>query len=532
MNKQKRTLLIIIGIITSIVLIVSFYANSFVENKIEALIKDKMPSYIENTYQSISVNVLSGSVTINKPSFLIKLKDSTIIQSNIKMKSLVVGEVSYWDYLMNDEIHIGKIKFNQLDIIHYKDRMNPKADSTSKKPLKLPKDIVINIIDINNTSLTIIENKKDSTLLSFSNASISIEDILINEQTLLEKTPVKYEAISVEADSIFFKAGKFENLTVNNFKFKDNSLSLNGIHFKTKYSEKELSRIIKTERDHINVEVEDLKINNLDIGFINDSLYVKSNLIIISEANAKFYRDKLVENDLKVKKLYSKSIRELPLKLTIDSISILKSNLVYREKVHIENPAGVLNIKNITAGITNISNTYKYPTKTEIIVDATFMKDTPIKVNWNFDVNKKNDAFTFVGYAGKLKASDINVFLTPLLNIKLEGEIVKSSFKIVGDYNQSEIKLSQDFKDMALTVLNKKKQKNKFLSSVANMFIHETSNKDGAVYHNVTTQTTRDKTKSFFNYLAKNLKASLLINFTHKNNKVTKKKSKKEKKKN
>ncbi|MFK5983621.1 MAG: hypothetical protein QM499_11955 [Flavobacteriaceae bacterium] len=516
MSKQKHNLLIIFGIIIITVIIISFFANYIIENKIEALIKDKIPAHIESTHQSISVHVLSGSVTINKPTFLIKLKDSAVVQSNIKMESLVVGGINYWDYLINDEIHIGKIKFNQLDIIHYKDRKNPKTNSTSKKTIKLPKDILINNIEINNTSVIIIENKKDATFLSFSNASIKIEYFFLNENTLLEKIPAKFKNISVTADSIYFNAGKYENLTAKHFKYEDHSILLNRIHFKTKYSEKELSQIIKTERDHINVKVEDLKIDNLNVGYSNDSLYVKSNLIIISEANAKFYRDKLVEDDLKIKKLYSKSIRELPIKLTIDSISILKSNLEYREKVYTENSAGVLYINDITAGITNISNTYNAPKKTEIIIEATFMKNTPIKANWSFDVNKTNDLFKFVGYAGKLKASDMNIFLTPLLNVKLEGEIMESNFSIIGDYNQSEINLSQDFDNIKLTILNKNKQKNKFLSSVVNMFVYDNSKKDGVVYHNVTTQVTRDKTKSFFNYLAKNIKASLLINFTHK----------------
>jgi len=529
MSKRKRTLLIIIGIIVSSIIVSSFFVNSIIENKIEALIKDKMPSHIESTHQSISVNVLGGSATLNKPTFLIYLLDNSAVQSSIKLESLVISGVSYWDYLMNDEIHIRKIKFNQLDFIHYKDRKNPKIDSLSKKPFKLPKPIFINTFEINNSSISIIENKKDSTLISLSDATISMEAILLNEKIITQKIPLTYKSISLAAHSIFLKAGEFENLNINSLKLEDNTLSISGLHFKTKYSKKELSKIIEKERDHINVKAEDVRINNLDIGFENDSLFVRSNLISISEADAKFYRDKLVKDDLKIKKLYSKSIRELPIKLTVDSISIIKSNVSYSEKVHIENPAGVLYIKDITAGITNISNTYKSPNKTVILVDALFMKDTPIKVNWNFDVTKTDDTFEFIGHAGYLKASDMNTFLTPLLNLKLEGDLKESKFRIIGDYNQSEISLSQDFDNIKLTVLNKKKQKNKVLSSMANMLIHSDSEKNGELYHNVTTQATRDKTKSFFNYLAKNLKASLLINFTHKNNKVTKKKSNKKK---
>lgn len=533
MSKRKRTLLIITSIIVSTIIIVSFFANSILENKIEALIKDKLPSHIESTHKNISVNILSGSITINKPILIIKTKDSLLVQSNIKMKSLNIGGISYWDYFMNNEIHIGKIKFNQLAIIHFKDRKNPKADSTLKKPIELPKDIIINTIDINNTSLTIIENKKDSTLLSLSNTSIIIEDILLNEETITQKLPITYKSIYAETDSIFYKAGKFENLTVRNLKIKDNSLSLKGLHFKTKFSKSELSRIIKTERDHIDIKLKELSINKFDFGGLdNDSLFVSTNLIIVDQAIAKFHRNKLVNDDLRIKPLYSKSIRNLPFKLTVDSISIINSLVKYSEKVHTENPDGVLTITNINAGVSNISNTYQSPDRTKIIADAIFMKNTPIQVDWSFDVNKTNDSFIFKGHAGKLNASDMNDYLTPLLNIELKGEIIESIFTITGDYNQSEIKLSQDYLDIELVILNKKKSRNKFLSSIANTFIHKDSEKEKEHYfHNITTQATRDKTKSFFNYLAKNLIAGLFVNFTHKNNTVTKPKEKKKNRK-
>ena len=187
----------------------------------------------------------------------------------------------------------------------------------------------------------------------------------------------------------------------------------------------------------------------------------------------------------------------------------------------------MLTIKDINAGITNISNTYSSPEKTVIIVDAIFMKDTPINVNWSFDVNDTSDQFRFEGHAGKLELADMNVFLTPLLNAEVRGEVKESIFVINGNYNQSKINLSQDYYDIDLIILNKKKTRNKFLSTVANVFINDDSGDENSLYHNVTTQATRNKTKSFFNYLAKNLKNGLLVNFTSKNNKVTKDKKKK-----
>jgi hypothetical protein len=62
---------------------------------------------------------------------------------------------------------------------------------------------------------------------------------------------------------------------------------------------------------------------------------------------------------------------------------------------------------------------------------------------------------------------------------------------------------------------------------VANVVIHHNSGKKGTLFHNGTTQATRDNTKSFFNYLAKNLINGVKVNFIKKNNYVKKEKKKK-----
>jgi len=528
MTKRKRTLLIIISIIIVILLILSFYVNTIAKTKIEALIKDKMPAHIETTYKDLNVNVLRGSMTLKEPSLLIKVKDSSIIHTQLKMKSFVIESISYWDYFINDKIHIGKLEFKELNTVHHKNRTTKTKDSSNtKEESKFLNSIQIDKINLENASAIIYDGTKDSTLLSLKNTSLLIKDILIDESTSSNLIPFSYEQLKMEADSVFYKAGIYENIHLNQLLLEGETLTFNGFHYKTKYTKKEYSRLLSIERDYYDIEVENLIINEFAIGYQkDDSLFFKTKLIEIDNANASFYRDKLVADDLKIKKLYSSAIRELPLKLTIDSLSIKNSQVEYSEKVHLENPVGILTIKNISAGIINISNTYSSPKKTIIIIDATFMKNTAINVNWSFDVNDPSDQFRFEGHAGNLELSDMTVFLGPLLNVKVSGEVKETIFIINGNYNQSKINLSQNYNSIDLIILNKKKTKNKFLSAVANIFINNESGDKDQLFHNVTTEATRDKTKSFFNYLAKNLKNGLLVNFTHKNNTVTKKKKK------
>ncbi len=527
MAKRKRILLIVIGVLVAIVIILSTFVNSIVENKIEAFLKNNTPSHIENTYERISVHVLGGSVSINDLKLLINVKESPLVQTKIKIKSFTVDGLSYWDYLFNDEIHIGKIKFEDLQVINYKDHKNTPIDSINNEAsIKLPKPIIIDHLIFKNTNISIIDSSKDSTLLESKNINIDIKKILLNESTLSKYIPIEYDNISIKTGSIFYKVGNYENLNINQIEINNNSISLHEIQLKTKYSKTELSKIITKERDHYNIKIEDLKINDFDFGFENDSLFVKSNLISINNPDASFYRDKLVVDDYKIKKLYSKSIRELPIKLTVDSIAILNGKVTYSEKGHLENPAGILNLSQLNGGISNLSNTYSSPDKTIINVEGIFMKNSPLKAIWSFDINKTNDAFTFTGHLGKLEASDMNVFITPLINAELEGEIFETNFEITGDYNQSIIHISQNYVNIKVDLLNKKRKKMKALSEIANVFINDDSQVGEDIFHNVTANASRDKTKSFFNYLARNLKSSLLITFTKKNQNKKKKSNK------
>lgn len=534
MKKYKKALLVILGVLFIVLFILSFFVNSFLENKIEAFLQNKMPDHIENSYESISVNIIGGTLTIQKPTLILKDKDSSLVHTHLEMKSFVVDNISYWDYLFNDTIHLDEILFEELQLTYYKDHFKKKKDRTqARKLLKLPKPIMIDNIKFKNTSIGIYQKSADSTILFSKNINLDLMDMQLDETTITQRIPVKYGAISATTDSIFLNVGKYENLSIKKFELEDGNLSLNGIQLKTKYSKEELSKIITKERDHFNVIVDALNINNLDFGFVNDSLFVKSNLIIVDSPDAAIYRDKLVANDYRLKKMYSESIRTLPIKLTIDSISMTNGRLEYSEKVFKENPAGLLSISKINAGITNISNTYVPPKKTEISVDAIFMKETPITVNWSFDTTKSNDEFTFKGTAGTLNASDMNVFIAPLLNVELEGIIHETIFSITGDYNQSVINFSQNYDDIRVEIVSRKtKKKKKTLSSIANIFINNNSKSDGNIFNKVTANVSRDKTKSFFNYLASNIKIALIANFTKKKNKKTrtdKRKSRKQK---
>lgn len=234
-------------------------------------------------------------------------------------------------------------------------------------------------------------------------------------------------------------------------------------------------------------------------------------MISLTAPSLEIYRDKLVVDDLKTKPLYSKMLRDLSFELTVDSLKITDGKIKYEERQNAENMGGSINFENLNAEMANVSNTYKSPTKTEIKIKSNFMGKTPITVNWSFDVQNTEDQFQFRAEVGQLVAERLNSFTEPNLKVMLEGNTNKTYFTIDGNNTSSTIDMKINYSDFKVTLLQKDgKDKNKFLSTIANIFISKNSEKKDEFYKEGKANATRNKSKSVFNFLWINVKEALI----------------------
>ncbi|MCF6307555.1 MAG: hypothetical protein L3J09_06345 [Flavobacteriaceae bacterium] len=485
------------------------------------LLQSKIPDYIESNYKDIKIHSFRGSISIIEPSVIIKDKETGVITSKIKLDKLEINNISYLDFYFNKEISLSEVLLDGLDITYFKNEVKKDKDSTKQNNFKNP--ISIKAFRIENASVKVIDTSKDSLLFSLKNGNLILKKLEIDSTFSLKTFKDNYKSLKISADSIFLKSGLYENLTISHFEHKDHSISITDLSLKTKYSKKMFSKMISKERDYYTINTSTITLEELDYGFNEGIFYFNSSLINIDKAVASIYRNKLVADDFKVKMLYSKSIRELPIQLNIDSISVSNSKVIYSERTKNDRPAGILTISKINASVSKLSNTYSLSNKTVILVDGIFMKNSAFHANWSFDISNKNDAFEFIGDVGNISGSSLNILLTPLINARLEGEIEHTLFHIKGNNISSTIYMSQKYEHVKIEILNKKKNKNKLVSGIANVFVHHKSDKKGVVYNHITANATRDNTKSFFNYLAKNLKSALLVSFFDKKNKKYKK---------
>ncbi len=501
MNKTIKVIcytLFCVGILTIIGILV---ANKVVENKVIDFLERELPKNMKVSYDEISLNTLNGTAVLQTPNFTIQNGEYGAKHTFFNAEKLVISGFGYWDYLFKNEIQIDRIAVERPIIDYYKDRVRRDKDSVLEM-IKLEKPIFVDRLEINNSIWTTYDQEKDSIKVFAKNLFLNLQTIYLDQETINRKIPFNYGEIFVKGDSLFVKANIYENFATGNFFGENGDFLFTGPKYYTKYSKPELSKILNVQRDHYNLEIDSLRIQNFSFGFKNNLFYTSIKSIGLNQPRLEIYRDKLVAEDPTFKPLYSKLLRDLPFDLSVDSITLMDGAIRYEERVKEENTGGYIQFRNMNADFINVGNTYKKPISTEIKIQAIFMDTTPFEVAWNFDVNKEQDEFVFQAKVGPLEAEKMNRFTEPNLKVRLKGRANRTFFTIDGNDHTSVTDLKINYSDFKIELLRKDGvKKNKLLSAVVNIFVSKNSAKKEETYKEATGNATRDKTKSIFNFL-------------------------------
>jgi flagellar basal body-associated protein FliL len=510
MNKKtKKIVLIIIGV--AMVLFLGLLGlNYFIENKLKKQISEA-PEHFKIQYEAIAVNALSGNVEVSKPTISVYEEKTKKLTATVVLEKFSVAGFSYFNYLLKDKISIDDIIFNQAKITYYKNE--PSEEDSSKSIFEKLKQIVeIESIELKEAFVTMYDGSNDSLILKSDDLNFKFDAIKINPAQ--KKNPVSYRDFKLTSKATFYSLGEYENLLLESLDVNSTQSKFSGVKLKTKYSKHALTQMIKVERDHYNLAIDSITVKNQNFGFKQDSIfYFKSKRVDFHQPNFKIYRNKLVTDDMSVKPLYSKMLRDLGFDLTLDNVFLNNTSITYTEKTKEETSGGKILFSKLNAEIKNLSNTYKAKDSlTAIKVKAIFMDNTPIDVDWNFNVNNLQDSFVFKAKMGGLNAESMNQFMEPNLNIQLEGAIKQTYFTINGTDDTSHIDLQIKYDAFDVIILKEKtKKKNKLLSSIVNIFVSKDSEDVSNDFRKGSkSDIERVKNKSVFNYLWINIKEGLL----------------------
>ncbi len=327
--------------------------------------------------------------------------------------------------------------------------------------------------------------------------------------------PFSYEDYSLEVQGVSVDLGTYETLHASDILISPKHSRLNNVILASKYDKQELSSHLTVERDFVDFRIPELEIKDLDFGFKSNTFMVAVFEIVLNKPSLEMYRDKRLPDDSRIKPLYSKLLRELPIDIDITSLSITDGYIAYEEKIEDTKQAGKLFFEHLNTQISNINNTLNNKEKTMIKTTAEILGEGQMHLEWEFQANDRNDAFVVSGSLKNLESEKLNAFLKPNLRARAEGTIDTMYFNFWGNPKVSRGDIKMKYHDFKFEVLDKDRLKiNKLLTFIGNLLVNDGSkaDKDGFRFGEIETE--RDVTKSFFNYLWQNIKSGILDTIT------------------
>lgn len=481
-------------------------ANKIVKQKIKAGIeKELINSHVE--YKDVSIDIVMGSAFVSQP----KLKlGSAVISAN----ELRVIDLDYKEYFSNNKIVFDRIIFKEPEIlIIQSDTVEKPKNQDSNKKFK--DDIKIKHLVIEDGSLRIAKNHRPNNGLFISLKNMNIYDLHITEKSIKNKIPFGYREISINSDSLYYSLNPEHELLVKKMRFKKGVLNISDLKIIPKYSKVEFDKRQKVEADRFDLQIDHILMRKFSWDFAGDKLELQSEKTKIENAEFHVYRNKLLPDDTSFKPLYSQKLRDLETKLKFDKINIINSSIFYEERSLAGNPPGKINFSHLNAEITNLSNWdlgSNNPAKTSLKASAKFLGESKLNFDMEFNVSDSEDKFNFSGNLAGISAGEMNSFLKPALNIEVQGKISSMYFNFFGNNNEALGDTRLQYHDFKVEVLKKDGfSKNKILSGLANLFLKNKVANKKMDQKNIST--TRDKTKSFWNFLWLCIKNGALKSF-------------------
>lgn len=466
-----------------------FILQSLAESKIESFLKKEIE------FEEVNVNLWKGSVRVFRPKLN---KDG----KNIQTEKISASGFGYYDYLVDKKIVVDELIIRQpfLEIVP----SNLSKDSTSakkSKPSKFKKEIVIKNVKLEDGKFSFQQDTLRKVKVE--NFSVQIDSLVLTENTLKQKVPFQYKNFLVSLSQLDYTVNELQDIAVENLELTPSQVEFTQIDFKPRFSRQDYVEVIPYEKDLMNLKLKKFSIEDYEV-ILNDSgNEFDARKVILDSIYFTIYRDKTVKDDTRKKNLYSKMLRNLKLKLAIDSIKIKHAYIEYEELIQKSRPPGKVVFEDLNADIAHVTNKNlgreDFP-ETKISIQSQFMGKSPIQVDWRFKVNNPNDVFTISGISHNIPQESINSFFVPAMSIKTRGEVNDLYFNFRGNSLQASGDLSIGYENFKIEVLKKgSSEKKGLMSFLANLAIKKNSKKNGSTEKHVDA-VERDATKSFWNY--------------------------------
>ena len=513
---MSRTKKIIFGIVSflTLLLLVHFGFNFWLTNRLPKVIQENNKTRYHIKYDKLTIDLIPANIYISNVVVVPRIRPEKSVNKigvYAKAESITITNFNLWHFLFNDILLAKSITIDKPNLILYKkDKNTHNIQKEVLEPFK--KIIVVSNVLIQKGKLAIISTFDNEIILSTQNISTTIEGIIIHNAILERPIPFLFDKYGIACDSLYYKPNDFYTIKAQKIRTTNQTLHLKNFEYLPEYSRAEFIKKISKEKDLFTIKAATLDIKSMNWGFKNNVFFFNAKSVVLDDVNANIYRSKIPVDDLSKKPLYNALLRKIKFPLQIDTLLIHHSKLVYEEEINFEKGSAKLTFDQFDLNATHIHSGFglKKATDVNIKINCRFMKDSPLKVHWTFDVLDPKDGFKIKGTIQNFDIKSMYQFTKPYMNASFNGVFNSYNFNIVGNDKKASARASLKFKDLDVTFYKKNNPEKvaKLKSAIAKLILKKDSN---GTTNQAEIELERIQEKSFYNFLWRSIAESLKI---------------------
>ncbi len=519
----------------ALLLLAGFFIQQFLENKIRSKLAKDLISGHRVKIGEVDARILGRSVSVNDIRIV---PDSATVNNQERFRvdsctieTISLNGISVLRYLLSKNIQVRKLdlgKTNLRLVLKAKDSSVATAQKNQKITLE---EIILKKLKVNDLRLQVSDMDSGEELFSVNRFKLQTSTITAsaaNGNPEVERYPHVEELL---LDSMQMR------LSDGFYKVKIGTLTNNGKHdfellnaaLEPQYPEHTFAEKRGYQSDRMAVTMKSMNIKGLDFSRLHDDVLACQS-ITTEEINSEFFRDKRFDRPENHRPpMPEQALRNMKLKLCIDTISMTNNEFRYAEYVPKASQAGFVFFKDLNIEVENLTNDPAFFNRRENIrttATARIMGESNARVEVHFPVTETGDTLFFSGEMEPMELAVFNTMLVHNQNVRInKGTLDKLSFEAQANNNVAAGRLEFLYHDLDLTALKKKNGQDKdrkVFSFLMNTFLRSSNPKKGKAPAVAEMYFERDPQKGFVSYLWKSVLDGVKNTATNKRSKWVK----------
>ncbi|MBE7176612.1 MAG: hypothetical protein INR69_09425 [Mucilaginibacter polytrichastri] len=542
--RRRRVWKWVLGIFLSLVLLLGiggYIAKQYLQKRWKPLLSEQLKKLVVNAsdslyrieYSDFDLNMISGNVMVkdfrlvpdtNVYRQLLGVKKAPDNLYDLSVKKLELRKLLTKEAIRDKKLSIRSIIIDEPALMitnrrqAYNDTVKLGKPKTPYQLIsKIFRELRIDSVLFNNIDFTYV-NKSNAKPKSTSlhKLNIVISDIFIDSLSAQDESRFYYtKNVQVRLkdyrmatpDSLYhIKAGEFF------FSTAQRTLRLSDVAMEPRLNKVRFYKTVGYAKDRFDIAFKAISFNRLDLQQFLREQKVHAGFVELAKGKLDVYNNSSYpkHSSVKVHAYPHQKLQEVSLDLMVDTLSLNGIDISYSEYNPATRQTGTISFDKTRGRLFNVTNEDDAKKKNGIMrasIDTRLMNSGPLHVNFRFDLNDKDGAFSYSGQLGQTNGRVLNKITRPLGMIEVESaNIRKLNFSISANEHtaRGDVKFYYDHLQVSLLKRDGTElAKQSFVSRVANAVLPSANPDSKGNFLSGPVSYRREPTASFFNFLWK-----------------------------